>query len=37
MPRVTERLSVLGFAALFVAAIVGAAFEIGYLVGKLLL
>jgi hypothetical protein len=37
MPWVTERLSVLGFAALLVAAIVGAAFALGYLVGKLLL
>jgi hypothetical protein len=33
----TERLSVLAFAALLVAAIVGAAFALGYLVGKLLL
>jgi hypothetical protein len=37
MPRVIERLSVLAFAALIVAAIVGAAFALGYLVGKLLL
>lgn len=33
----TERLSVLAFAALLVAAIVGLSFALGYLVGKLLL
>lgn len=33
----TERLSVLAFAAVLVAAIVGMAFALGYLVGKLLL
>ena len=37
MARVTERLSVLAFAALVVAAIVGTFFALGYLVGKLLL
>jgi hypothetical protein len=37
MARVTERLSVLAFAALLVAAIVGLSFALGYLVGKLLL
>ena len=37
MARVGERLGVLAFAALVVAAIVGAAFALGYLVGKLLL
>jgi hypothetical protein len=37
MPRVTERLSVFAFALLLVAAIVGGAFALGYLVGKLLL
>ena len=37
MARVTERLSVLVFAALLVAAIVGLFFALGYLVGKLLL
>jgi hypothetical protein len=35
--KVRERLSVLAFAALVVAAIVGGAFALGYLVGKLLL
>jgi hypothetical protein len=35
--RVGERLSVLAFAALLVVAIVGIAFGLGYLVGKLLL
>jgi len=34
---VTERLSVLAFAVLLVGAIVGLAFALGYLVGKLLL
>ena len=37
MPRVGARLSVLAFAAILVAAIVGIAFALGYLVGKLLL
>jgi hypothetical protein len=37
MSRVGERLSVLAFAALIVATIVGIAFALGYLVGKLLL
>jgi hypothetical protein len=37
MARVTERLSVLAFAALLVAAIVALSFALGYLVGKLLL
>jgi hypothetical protein len=35
--RVGERLGVLAFAVLVVAAIVGGAFALGYLVGKLLL
>ena len=37
MPRVKERLAVLAFAALLVAAIVGIAFVLGYGIGKLLL
>ena len=37
MARVTERLAVLAFAALMVAAIIGLAFALGYGVGKLLL
>ena len=37
MARVRERLAVLGFAALLVAAIVGLAFALGYGIGKLLL
>lgn len=37
MARVTERLAVLAFAALLVAAIVGLAFALGYAIGKLLL
>jgi hypothetical protein len=37
MARVTERLSVLAFAALLVVAIVALSFALGYLVGKLLL
>jgi hypothetical protein len=37
MARVTERLAVLAFAALVVAAIIGLAFALGYGVGKLLL
>jgi hypothetical protein len=35
--RVKERLSVLAFAALLVAAIIGIAFALGYGIGKLLL
>jgi hypothetical protein len=37
MARVTERLSVLAFAVLVVAAIIGIAFALGYGIGKLLL
>ena len=37
MARVAERLAVLAFAALIVAAIIGIAFALGYGVGKLLL
>ena len=37
MARVTERLSVLAFAALLVGAIVVIAFVLGYGIGKLLL
>ncbi len=37
MAKVGERLSILAFAVLLVAAIVGGAFALGYLVGKLLL
>jgi hypothetical protein len=37
MARVRERLAVLAFAALIVAAIIGIAFALGYGVGKLLL
>jgi hypothetical protein len=37
MPRLRERLSVLAFASLLVAAILGAAFALGYGIGKLLL
>jgi hypothetical protein len=37
MARLGERLAVLAFAALIVAAIVGSALALGYLVGKLLL
>ena len=37
MARVTERLTVLAFAALLVAAIIGIAFGVGYAIGKLLL
>ncbi len=37
MSRVTERLTMLAFAALIVAAIIGIAFAVGYGVGKLLL
>jgi len=35
--KVGERLSVFAFAAIVLAAIVGSAFAIGYIVGKLLL
>jgi len=35
--RIRERLSVLAFAALLVAAIIGIAFALGYGIGKLLL
>ena len=37
MARVVERLTVLVFAALLVAAIIGIAFAVGYGIGKLLL
>jgi hypothetical protein len=37
MTKVGERLGVLAFAALVVAGIIGGAFALGYLVGKLLL
>jgi hypothetical protein len=37
MARVRERLAVLAFAVLIVAAIIGLAFALGYGVGKLLL
>ena len=37
MTKVGERLGVLAFALLLVAVIVGGAFALGYLVGKLLL
>ena len=37
MARVWERLVVLAFAALIVAAIIGIAFAVGYGIGKLLL
>lgn len=37
MTRVGERISVLLFAALIVVAMVGIAFGLGYLLGKLLL
>jgi hypothetical protein len=37
MAGLVERLAFLAFAALVVAAIVGGAFGLGYLVGKLLL
>ena len=37
MARVAERLTVLAFAALLVAAIIGIAFGVGYGIGKLLL
>jgi hypothetical protein len=37
MARMTERLAVLAFAAVIVAAIIGIAFAVGYGIGKLLL
>jgi hypothetical protein len=37
MARVTERLAVLAFAAVIVAAIIGLAFAVGYGIGRLLL
>ena len=37
MTGVRERLTVLGFAAFVVLAIVGTAFAVGYILGKLLL
>jgi hypothetical protein len=37
MARLIERLTVLAFAALLVAAIIGVAFAMGYGIGKLLL
>jgi hypothetical protein len=37
MARLMERLAVLAFAAVLVAAIVGISLALGYLVGKLLL
>jgi hypothetical protein len=37
MARLIERLTVLAFAALLVAAIIGIAFAMGYGIGKLLL
>lgn len=37
MARMTERLAVLAFAVLLVAAIVGLAFALGYAIGKALL
>ena len=37
MARVTERLAVLAFAVVVVAAIIGLAFALGYGIGKLLL
>ncbi len=37
MAKVGERLSVFAFAAIVLAAIVGSAFAIGYIVGKLIL
>jgi len=35
--RIRERLTVLGFAAFVLLAIVGTAFAVGYILGKLLL
>lgn len=37
MAKVGERLSVFAFATIVLAAIVGSAFAIGYIVGKLIL
>jgi hypothetical protein len=37
MAKMRERLSVLAFTAIVLAAIVGGAFALGYVVGKLLL
>ena len=37
MAKVGERLSVFAFAAIVLAAIVGSAFAIGYIVGRLIL
>jgi hypothetical protein len=37
VPRATERLAVLAFAALIVGTIIGVAFLVGYAVGKVLL
>jgi len=37
MARLRERLAVLAFAAIIVAAIIGLAFALGYGIGKLLL
>ena len=37
MTRIRERLTVLGFAAFVLLAIVGTAFAVGYILGKLLL
>ncbi len=37
MPRGRERLAVLGFATFVLLSIVGAAFALGYILGKLLL
>ena len=37
MTRMRERLTVLGFAAFVLLAIVGTAFAVGYILGKLLL
>ena len=37
MSRVRERLTVMGFAAFVLLAIVGTAFALGYILGKLLL
>mgnify|MGYP005853533081 CR=1 FL=1 len=37
MKRIGERLAVIAFAALVLAVIVGSAFALGYIVGKLLL
>lgn len=37
MTRVGERVTVIAFAAFLLAAVVGSAFALGYIVGKLLL